>query len=547
MREQAAASFAAKRGVDAESLEERDGFLGFVRPGSSLADVLPDRLEAIVSGLSFGKTMVWNGDGKRFPRPVRWLCARLDKAKVGELGTTSFGHRFTHAAVDVPRADAYLDTLRAANVEADQHERRRRIVAGLPEGWSDPLGKLDEVVHLVEWPVVLDGRYDERYLELPRRVVETAMQSHQRYFPLEGGRFAFVANGGDPETVRAGNERVLETRLGDAAFTYERDLAVGIDGLAKRLETITFFAGAGTYADKAERLSRLVEELGGGSHELIAARLAKADQASELVREFPDLEGYIGAHYARLAGQHDEVCTAIEEHYLPDAGGGPLPSTLTGRILAAADKLDTLLVSFELGHRPTGSRDPFGLRRAAIGLCRLAVEGDVRVPGALLTPDVREFVEERLEALLGIPVEFVRAARGADVDALGDVAAVARALADLPRERLTRLHTVFTRAARIVAKAGEDLPPLQIELLTEPAERDVAGATREAARRVADEPELDDRIAALEELAPALETFFEEVLVMAEDDRVRQNRLRLLLDVRDLIRATAGDLSQLAI
>ena len=547
MREQAAAGFARRHGIEPETLEERDGFLGFVRPGRRLGDVLPELLDEILRGLSFGKTMVWDGQGQRFPRPVRWLCGRLGKRKLAGLGTTSFGHRFTHGAVEIPSADGYVETLREANVEPDQHERLRRIEAGLPEGWSDPMGKLDEVVHLVEWPVVLEGRFDERYVELPRRVVETAMQSHQRYFPLKGARFAFVANGGDPETVRAGNERILDARLGDAAFTYERDVAVGIEGLARRLETIVFFAGAGTYADKASRLAQLVNELGGSGHAVVAARLAKADQASELVREFPDLEGHIGAHYAQLAGRAAEVCTAIEEHYLPDAAGGPLPETRTGRILSAADKLDTLAVSFELGHRPSGSRDPYGLRRAAIGVCRLAVEGELRIPRSLMREDVRDFVEERLEGLLDVPVEFVRAARGSAAETLGEVAETARVLAGLPHERLVRLHTVFTRAARIVSKADEELPPLQIERLLEPAERDVAGATREAARGVSAASDLDERIAALEVLAPALERFFEDVLVMDEDDSLRKNRLRLLADVRELIRAHAGDLAQLPV
>src|SRR5215208_6335952 len=177
------------------------------------------------------------------------------------------------------------------------------------------------------------------------------MQSHQRYFPLGANRFAFVANAGEPDVVRAGNERVLESRLEDASFTFERDVAVGIAELARRTERITFFAGAGSYADKAERVEALVRKLGGGDATVEAARLAKADQAAELVREFPELEGHIGAEYARLAGYPEAVCMAIEEHYLPDSARGPLPQTEAGRILAAADRIDTLNVSFELGQK----------------------------------------------------------------------------------------------------------------------------------------------------------------------------------------------------
>jgi len=243
------------------------------------------------------------------------------------VGETSFGHRFTDGPVEIPDARAYAETLRAAGVEPVAEERRRQIVAALDGigGWHDPGGKLEEVVHLVEQPIVLESRFDERFLQLPERVIVTTMQAHQRYFPIEGNRFALVANGGEPATVRAGHTQVLEARLDDATFTFERDVAMGIDALAQRLGAITFFAGAGSFAAKAERVAKLVERLGGGEASLEAARLAKADQASELVREFPELEGYIGAEYARLAGYPEAVTRAIEEQYLPDTAGGPLP------------------------------------------------------------------------------------------------------------------------------------------------------------------------------------------------------------------------------
>ena len=276
--------------------------------------------------------------------------------------------------------------------------------------WQDPLGKLEEVVYMVEWPLVFGSEFDERFLRLPERVIVTAMQSHQRYFPLGENRFAVVAAGGDVDVIRPGYTQVLDARLEDAAFTFDRDVAVGIDELAGRLDRITFFEGGGTFAEKTARLVELVGQLGGDEHAREAARLAKADQASELVREFPELEGVIGAEYARLAGYPDDVCVAIAEHYLPDAADAPLPSTPAGRVLSAADRIDTLTVSFSLGHRPTGSRDPYGLRRAAIGLCRLAVEGGVAVPHELLAPDVREFVEERLEGCSTCPSSSSRAA-----------------------------------------------------------------------------------------------------------------------------------------
>lgn len=574
LRDKAAAGFARKHGVSVEELEVRDGFLGVVVPGLAVEETLPGRLAEIVEGLAFSKSMVWEAGGLRFSRPVRWLCAKLDDRdlEVGAAGLRSrgrsFGHRFTHAEVDVPSADAYVDALRAAGVEPDAGERRRLIVEGLDRigGWSDPAGVVEEVVYLVESPLVLEGRFDERFLELPSRVVQTAMQSHQRYFPLEGARFAFVANGGDPATVVAGNERVLEGRLEDAHFTFERDVAKGIEALADSLGAITFVAGAGTFADKAVRLVELVGDLGGGEASREAARLAKADQASELVREFPDLEGHVGAEYARLAGFPEAVCAAIEEQYLPDAAEGPLPQTEPGRVLAAAERVDNLTVAFALGQRPTGSRDPHGLRRAAIGLCRLALEGALALDlrplvardlallleqGAEVTDDpadVADFVFERLEGLLDVPVEFVRAARAGAVSELGAVARLAETLAaEASSDEFERAYVAYDRSNRLAGKADGAASRLEPGLATDDAELALIEALALASPRIdaaLGERDFTGAIDAAALLGAPVDRFFDEVLVMAEDASVRANRLRLLLDVRDAVGAL-GDLSQI--
>jgi len=552
----------------------RDGFLGVLVAGRPISEALPDELAAIVTDLSFGKSMVWEKDGLRFSRPVRWLCAKLDKKTIElevagiESGRVTFGHRFTSGEVELPKADVYVETLRAAGVEPEQDERRRLILEGLDAigGWRDPAGVIEEVVFLVESPIVLHGRFDERFLELPARVVETAMQSHQRYFPLEGARFAFVANGGDPEVVVAGNERVLEGRLEDAHFTFERDVAKGIEALAAELGSITFVAGAGTFADKAARLGELVGDLGGGEASREAARLAKADQAAELVREFPDLEGHIGAEYARLAGFPEGVCAAIEEHYLPDSADGPLPHTEPGRVLAVAEKVDNLAVSFALGQRPTGSRDPHGLRRAAIGLCRIAVEGGLAIDvGALVQrdlgllvqqqaevkddpSDVADFVFERLEGVLDVPVEFVRAARAGGVTEIGAVAELAETLAAaVSSEEFGRAYVAFDRSNRLAGKADGAAGALDPSLATDEAEVALIEALGQASPRIeaaVSERDFAAAIAAAAELGSPVDRFFDEVLVMAEDPRVRANRLRLLLDVRDAVGAL-GDLSQI--
>ena len=568
--------FARSSGLAVGELEREGGFVWATRriEGRTTEERLPEALAAIVRGLAFPKTMRWDAGGLRFPRPVRWLCAKLDERTIpvalAEVpsGGHSHGHRFVGAEVDVSRAEEYASLLRDAGVEPDHEVRRAEILRALDDlgEWSDPYGVLREVVHLVERPFVLSGTYDERFLELPLRVIETVMQSHQRYFPLGPGRFAFVANGGDPELITRGNENVLTGRLDDAAFSYERDLQLGIGGMAERLGAIRFHARAGTFADKATRLEELCGLLGGGDASREAARLAKADQASTMVHEFPELEGFMGGLYARAAGVPEAVAAAIEEQYLPDAAGGPLPQTAAGRVLAAADKLDNLTVAFALGERPTGSRDPFGLRRAAIGLCRLAVEGglEIEVPrlvehdlaqlvaqGAEVSDDPRDvwdFVLERLEGLLDVPVEYVRAARAARVAELGAVARLAQTLAaQTETEEFARAYTAFDRSGRLAARAEGAAAALDPKLATDAAEVALVEALASAAPRIeaaVGERSFDDALTAAAELGPPVDRFFDEVLVMADDATVRANRLRLLLDVRDAV-GLLGDFSQI--
>jgi glycyl-tRNA synthetase beta chain len=568
LREKAAQGFAKKQGVSVDDLEVRDGFLGVLVPGRPLQEALPERLRALLESLTFSKSMRWDESGLRFARPVRWLCAKLDEETVAGFDGSSQGHRSAQRSIAVPDPQGYAETLRSAQVEPDQARRLATIREGLAQlGLDDPNERvLAEVQFLAEWPTVLEGSFDERFLALPRRVVETAMESHQRYFPLGGNRFAFVANSGNPETVVAGNERVLEGRLEDASFTFDRDVARGVDGLVAEAAGITFFAGAGTYGDKARRLEALVEAFGGGEASREAARLAKADQAAELVREFPDLEGHVGAEYARLAGYPEAVCAAIDEQYLPDSAGGPLPETEAGRVLAAADKIDNLTVAFSLGRRPSGSRDPFGLRRAAIGLCRLALEGSLNIElpalvaaahallveqGAEVTDDpadVVDFVEERLESLLDIPVEFVRAARAGGVTELGAVARLAEALAAAAAgEEFEGAYVAYDRSNRLAGKSDGAAAALDPKLATDEAELALLEALAAASPRIASALEaraFDEALAAAAELRPLVDRFFDEVLVMSDDAQIRANRLRLLLDVRDTV-GLLGDLSQI--
>jgi len=570
----AAEGFARSNGIAVEELEREEGFVWATRriPGRPAAELLPGALERVVRELAFSRTMRWDSSGLRFARPVRWLCAKLDGETLSvpladvPSGGTSFGERFVTGAVEIPTAAEYADRLRDAGVEPDHRVRREEILRALDDlgAWSDPQGVLGEVVHLVERPFVLTGRYDERFLELPLRVVETVMQSHQRYFPLEPGRFAFVANGGDPELIVAGNENVLAGRLDDAAFSYGRDVERGLDAMEEELAAITFHARAGSYADKAARLEDLSTLLGGGDASRRAARLAKADQASTMVHEFPELQGFMGGVYARLADVPEAVAAAIEEHYLPAGAGDELPQTAAGQVLAAADRVDNLTVAFALGERPTGSRDPYGLRRAAIGLCRVAVEAALEIDVAALVErdlallaeqgaevtddpsDVRDFVLERLEGLLDAPVEVVRAARRSGVRELGAVARLARALAAaLDSDEFAQAYTAYDRANRLAGRADGAAETLDPRLATEAAETALIEALAVAAPQIegaVQDGRYEEALGAAAELGAPVDRFFDDVLVMADDASIRANRLRLLLDVRDAV-GLLGDLS----
>ena len=543
--DQALAGFARKHGLEPGALEHRDGFVWAVSRGSAtpVADLVGDLVRPLIEGIQFSKSMRW--EGGRFSRPIRWLVVKLDdEALPLELagvtgGGTTFGHRYEGGHGPVGTAATYLDDLRGLRVMADASERRAAIVSGLDAAapWTDPAGKLDEVVYLVEWPVVLEGRFDAGYLELPERVVVTAMQSHQRYFPVrrDGAalepRFLFVANGGDPDVVRAGNEEVLVGRLDDARFAYRRDLERGIGAMADELGRVSFLGGAGSLADKVDRLgpivARLCEGNGIGPDIAAAARraaaLCKADLVSGLVSEFADLEGYAGSVYARAAGEDEAVCGAIEEHHRPSEAGGTLPASEAGAVLALADKADTVAVAFSRGLEPTGSRDPYGLRRAAAGIVAIALDRGYRIdPRALLGDGATAFLLDRLEPLLldeGVTVEELRAARGAGATEPVDVAARARALHAFAGPQRDGVRDAYNRCVRIAGETAAG--PVDAALLQGAAERELAAA-------MAEPPATLESAAAL---VPAVNRFFEDVLVMAPDEAVRANRLTLVANV----------------
>lgn len=598
----AAEGFARGQGVAVADLAVRDdGGREFVfaevhQEGRPLADLVPEIASHIVSGLRFSKTMRWGaGTGLRFSRPVRWIVAKLDDRTVRfELhgltaGDVSQGHRFLGAPATIASASGYEAILRDVAVIASHEDRRAAILAGLDAAaataggtWSDPGGKLEEVLFLVEWPSVITGGFDERHLRLPARVLVTAMQGHQRYFPLRDASgdllpaFLAVSNG-DPAhaaIITRGNEGVLDARLQDAEFSFDKDLEAGLAALDARLDAIVFHQRLGTMADKRDRLVagvgdlavRLGVDAGTRAAAEHAARLAKADQGAVLVAEFSELEGYVAAEYARREGVDPAVATAIEEQYLPEGADSPLPATAPGALLAAAEKIDNLVGAFAVDEAPTGSKDPYGLRRAALGLVRIALDrgwdfdhcpsvaasyellqsqgADLPVPLDDVLERITAFLSDRVVYLLaaeGIGAEAATAALGARLAGLSTTARWARAIQDARGDdAFAAAWTASTRLGRLARKGpAEDAP---VAAGGDPGEDALRAAVASARAPIESAHQAGDFAAALAAagpLAAAVDRFFVDVLVNADEPGVRARRYAL-------VREAAGVLSQVA-
>ena len=581
----AAHGFARAQGVRVEELVSRENgggaylFVRRFREGQPAQRVLEGVLPELLSSLEFPRPMRWGEGSHRFVRPVRWLVALLDEAVLPfewagvRAGRATRGHRFWHAGpVELPRAESYRATLAAHLVLADPAERlaavEREVVRAAREAGGRaviPPGLLREVADLLEYPTAFGGAFPPTYLSLPREVLTTVMEEHQRFFPLEdaAGRLlpAFVAvrNGTDEDLdlVRRGNEKVLRARLADALFFYREDLKQDLERRRPALRHIMFQESLGTMEDKAERVlgltARLVRRLGLRGAEAAATRraafLCKADLTTHMVYEYGELQGIMGREYARAGGEEEAVATAIFEHLLPRGAEDELPRTPAGRVVALADKLDTLAGSFRAGLVPTGSQDPYGLRRQALGLLRILLDMEADLPlGELVqwawdlqtveeTPGSRtlldEFLRARLRGLLleaGVASPVADAVLTADADRPDEVRRRALALQDLlERPELGDICTAFRRADSLSRDAQS--AAVREELLNLPQERELWRAVGEAAT------EGEDRLAAgdyagyfavLARLRPVVDRFFEAVLVMAEESELRRNRLALL-------------------
>ncbi len=583
----AAEGFARSKGIDVGSLERVEDESGAYvyavidRPGRAATEVLPELLGGLVAGIEWPKSMRWGSGETRFSRPIRWMLALFgaDVIPVSfagvEAGRVTHGHRFLGpGAIEVPSAAEYELACKRGLVVYD-HVRRAALIregidAAAAEAGATPVVPetvFAEVVNLVEWPSVGVGRFDEEFLEVPREVLETAMESHQRYFPLEGSdgslspAFVVVHNGSPDRTeaIVAGHERVIRARLADAAFFYREDLARSLEEYAAELADIVFQERLGTLAEKAGRVERLAARLaalagadpGATAAAVRASHLCKADLTTHVVIEFPALQGVMGGYYARAAGEPDAVAAAIPEHYQPRFAGDAIPVSEAGRLVSAADKLDTICGIFAIGMAPTGSADPYALRRGALGVLAITLGGlhltlDEAIGAALdgyadalefdrqtVGVAVKDFFTGRFEVVLrdrGHAYDTVAAVLASAADDPADAVARCDALTALraTSDVMDDLSVAFTRAKNL---AAPDLGTAADPGLMGTEEAALADALAEAEERAGASLEVTDYDAALGVLAGLrgpIDAFFDGVLVMDSDQQLRENRLRLL-------------------
>ena len=605
----AALAFAKKCDVDVAELgrnkTDKGEWLAFsaVERGQAVAALLPAAVERALGGLPIPRRMRWGAGDAEFVRPVHWVVLLhgndvIDATIMSvRTGNETRGHRFhSSGPLVIKNAEAYLEVLeKSGHVIADFERRRTLVRDGVRAIAAEAGGEIvdgeslyDEVAALVEWPVPILGSFDEQYLSLPREVVASTLTGHQRYFPVadKDGRllplFVTVANieSKDPDQVRDGNERVIRPRLADAAFFWDNDRRNTLASRADSLREVVYQRGLGSLHDKSRRIAALATwaatalNVDGGTAER-AAILAKCDLLTGMVGEFPELQGTMGRHYALSDGEPEAVASAIGEHYQPRFAGDALPETHAGQILSVADKIDTLAGVFALGKKPSGNRDPFGLRRAALGIvrtlieCRLDLDLKALISEALalqpagkedartaLADELYAFITERLRryfldrdsALATETLEAVLVRQPASLVDFDRRLAAVQTFARL--EQAESLAAANKRIANILRKAGDPVGlSVKKKLFEHDAERLLASALTSASEKVT--PMLATRSYAeslneLADLKGPIDQFFDEVMVMADDEAVKNNRLALLSEIRALFLGVA-DISRLSL
>ena len=585
----AAIGFARGKGLSPESLERREVngteyvFATKNIPATPVADLLPDVLAGFITVIKWPRSCRWAAYREYFVRPVRWIVAMLDDVVLpvsfagAESSNFTMGHRvLAPGKHTVDTAANLLDVIRAAYVIPTQAERERIIREGVAAIEAEtgftadlPAKTLLEVVNLSEYPQPLVSTFDEDFLQVPEEIIVDAMLMHQRYFPLYDAagkltnKFIIVSNG-NPEcaaTIIDGNERVVRARLDDAKFFYEEDLKHPLESYIEKLDKVVFQESLGTVRQKAERLEKLACALSADAQldaadaadAKRAARLCKADLVTNAVIEFTSVQGVMGSYYAAASGETPQVAQAIGQHYQPRFAGDALPDTTVGKLVALADKLDTICGLFAVGQGPTGSSDPFALRRSAIGIVNMLETGlpislaaaideslasfadqGVAFDAAAVRAEVVDFFVTRTKVMLrdgGVNADTIDAVLAAGVEEPAVISQRAHALEDAranDAETFDNLATAYARANNLrKPELGEDVDDA---LLTEP-ERALAGAVATAEQAVASALASDDFAAALSQLAALrapIDGFFADVMVMDEDAALRDNRLRLL-------------------
>ena len=594
----AAIGFARGKGLDVADLVVEDGYIyaETKTAGVPAKDIVTDMLPQLITGLNFPKSMHWGNLDAKFVRPVRWLVALLDEEVIPvefatvKSGNVTRGHRFLGAdEITIKNAASYVDTLKENFVMVDQNARRELISKQLHDiaasknasiVWDDDL--LEEINYLVEWPTALCGGFEESYLALPDAAIITPMKDHQRYFPLvdQEGKllpmFLTVRNGSDHsiEVVQAGNERVLRARLDDAKFFFNEDRKKPLIDRQDGLTKIVFQEGLGNLADKTERLLTLGRvfseecELHEDARVVLerATELAKTDLTTGMVTEFTELQGVMGKEYALLDGESPEVAEAIFEQYLPRFAGDVLPQTEAGKVLSIIDKIDNIVATFSRGLIPTGSQDPYALRRQTIGILNILLNSDwnislrpiivesmnlLNVPAEKqdeLLGQVEEFITLRLKNIFldrEVPHHVIDLLLSNNELSVADAEGLVKALLANRIDENVELVQAFTRMYNLV----KDVTYTSVDesLLKEDAERalyEMATKASEASIDAWDKNDYDAVVAVPATLVPAINTFFEDVMVMDKDEAIKANRLQLVRLAYSVM-AIIGDISAL--
>jgi len=599
----AAVGFARSCGLDVGELERKETPKGAwliarkTEPGQPTRALLVPMLEQALRGLPIPKRMRWGEGEHEFVRPVHWVTVILgDEMVEGQLfgiriGRTTRGHRFHHPGeLEIPSPASYATLLANEGWVEPSFAKRRQMVADQVSALADSIGGrarldeklLDEVTALCEWPTAILGGFDDRFLEVPPEVLIETMETNQKYFPVQGSQgellpyFITVSNirSLDPDQVRAGNERVIRPRFADAAFFWHQDRRQPLEALAGKLKGVVFQERLGSLAEKSARVAQICRYVAGslGVEEELAARaafLAKCDLVSHMIFEFPSLQGKMGRYYAEQSGENPCVAAALEEQYLPRHAGDQLPATDCGRILSLADRLDTLVGIFAIGERPSGVKDPYGLRRAAIGALRILIE----TPLALDLRELLEFTAEELRTkvdageaageVFQYAMERLRgyfSDQGIRPDVVDAVVSLGGTVpSDIHRRILAvesfrrlpeaaALTAANKRIRNILRKSGEAAAAeVEIEVLEAQEEIRLARRVRELGGEIgplAQRQDYEGVLRAAAGLRTDVDNFFDRVLVVTDDDRLRRNRLALLRALEGLFLRVA-DISKL--